>query len=189
MASIGHLAVGAAIGAAYSQQVGAKPRLAIIAFAGLALAPDLDLIGGYFGAIPNTPLAHRGITHSTFFALSAALLAGALLRGSSRTRLLTTFWVFAALGSHGLLDTMSRLGNGPMLFWPFSLASYEFPWRPIPGVLTAQHYMTAEALPTLIVETLLFFPFIAYALTFFLPDPARRVQGGVAPEAEDGAAG
>lgn len=189
MASIGHLAVGAAIGAAYSQQVGAKPRLAIIAFAGLALAPDLDLIGGYFGAIPNTPLAHRGITHSIFFALAAAILAASLLRGSSRTRTLTGVWVLAALGSHGLLDTMSRLGNGPMLFWPFTQASYEFPWRPIPGVLTAQHYMTAEAIPTLIVETLLFFPFIAYALTFFLPDPARRAQPRGAPEPEDSPAG
>ena len=174
MASVGHLAVGAAIGAVYSQQVGARPRVAILAFAALALAPDLDLVSGYLGAFPNTPVAHRGITHSVFFALVVALAAGSLFRGTSRSRLLTGIWVFAALASHGLLDTMSRLGSGPMLFWPLTQAQYEFPWRPIPGVLTAEHYLTPSAIPTLVVETMLFFPFLAYALTFFLPKPLVR---------------
>ncbi len=174
MASVGHLAVGAAIGAVYSQQVGARPRVAILSFAALALAPDLDLITGFLGVAPNTPFAHRGITHSILFALTLGLAAAALVRGSSRGRFLAGIWVFAALASHGLLDTMSRLGNGPMLFWPVTEAQYEFPWRPIPGVLTAEHYLTRDAIPTLVVETMLFFPFIAYALTFFLPKPLPR---------------
>ncbi|HEV8123080.1 MAG TPA: metal-dependent hydrolase [Gemmatimonadales bacterium] len=174
MASIGHLAVGAAIGAVYSKQAGTRPRVTILTFAALALAPDLDLLTNSLGAIPNTPFSHRGITHSIIFALFVALVAGALVRGTTRRQLLTGLWVFAALGSHGLLDTMSRLGNGPMLFWPLTHAQYEFPWRPIPGVLTAEYYLTREAIPTLVVETMLFFPFIAYALTFFLPRPIAR---------------
>lgn len=171
MASIGHLAVGAAIGAAYSRKTGVRPRPAIIAFAALALAPDLDLITGWLGAIPNTPLAHRGITHSLAFGLGMGILTWLLARRDLRTW--TALAVVAALASHGFLDTMSRLGNGPMLFWPLSQASYEFPWRPIPGVLTAQEYLTIEAIPTLVVETLLFFPCLAYAFTFFLPQPKR----------------
>lgn len=176
MASIGHLAAGAAIGAVYSQQVGARPRVAILSFAALALLPDLDLVTGFLGVFPNTPLAHRGITHSVFFALALGALAGFLVRETPHKRFLTGLCVFAALASHGLLDTMSRLGNGPMLFWPLTQAQYEFPWRPIPGVLNAEHYMTREAIPTLVVETMLFFPLIAYALTFFLPKPQPTVR-------------
>jgi inner membrane protein len=183
MASIGHLAVGAAIGAIYSKQVGARPKVAILMFAALALAPDLDLLTNFLGAAPNTPFSHRGITHSLTFALAMALVVGCLVQGPSRRRLLTGLWVLAALGSHGLLDTMSRLGNGPMLFWPLTHAQYEFPWRPIPGVLTAENYLTREAIPTLVVETMLFFPFIAYALTFFLPQPQlARPQVGQSAE-------
>lgn len=174
MASIGHLAVGAAIGAAYGKQVGARPRIAILAFAALALAPDLDLLSNLLGTAFNTPFSHRGITHSVIFALVVALAAGFLVRGASRRRLLTGVWVFAALASHGLLDTMSQSGNGPLLFWPLTQARYEFPWRPIPGVISTGYYLTREAIPTLFVETMLFFPFIAYALTFFLPTPIAR---------------
>ena len=74
-----------------------------------------------------------------------------------------------ALASHGVLDTMSQLGNGPMLFWPFTVQSYEFVWRPIPGVLSASHYLTMQALPTLLVETLLSLPLSLFAWVTFFP--------------------
>jgi inner membrane protein len=183
MASIGHLAVGAAIGAVYSRRTGTNPKIAILTFAGLALAPDLDLVSGVFGVTPNTPLSHRGITHSVFFAMAVGTLVGGVLRGSSLRSFLTGFAVFAAMSSHGLLDTMSRLGNGPMLFWPFAVVSYEFPWRPIPGVLSAGHYLTLQAVPTLAVESLIFLPFIAYATVVFFP---RRVEKRPAEEAITG---
>ena len=168
MASIGHLAVGAALGALYSRKTGSNPRTTILAFAGLALAPDLDLITGTLGVPDNTPLAHRGISHSFPFALALASLVGFALRGKGRGALAGTL-VFAALASHGLLDTMSQLGHGPMLFWPFTAENYEFVWRPIPGVLTASHYLTLQAVPTLVIETLLFLPLIVYALITFFP--------------------
>ncbi|MEP7325628.1 MAG: metal-dependent hydrolase [Gemmatimonadota bacterium] len=183
MASIGHLAVGAALGAVYSQQVGSRPRVAIVAFAALALAPDLDLLGPFLGVPDYTPFAHRGITHSLLLALTIGIAAAALVRGTSRRRLLTGFWVFAALASHGLLDTMSRSGNGPMLFWPFTQGRYEFPWRPIPGVVSTSYYLTRDAIPTLVVETMLFLPCIAYALTFFLPQPRQTEPGQVGESA------
>lgn len=180
MASIGHLAVGAAIGALYSRQSGSNPKLTILAFAGLAVAPDLDLVTGLWGVPPNTPLSHRGITHSIFIALALGGLVAALFRGSGSRRLLLGSVVSATFASHGLLDTMSQLGNGPMLFWPFSTMSYEFLWRPIPGVLNAGHYLTLQAVPTLLMETIIFLPLIAYAFLTFFP---QRVEKGPAEDA------
>ncbi len=175
MASIGHLAVGAALGAAYSVKTGRRPGPTILLFSGLALAPDLDLMGAFFGARHGSPFDHRGLTHSVVFALTAGGIAGLAARGSAPRRFLAGLFVFLALGSHGLLDTMSRLGNGPMLFWPFSTAFFEFPWRPIPGVLSAHSYLTVEAVPTLVVETLLFLPCIAYAFgVYFSPERIRK---------------
>jgi inner membrane protein len=174
MASVGHLAVGAAVGALYSRQTGAHPRVAILTFAALALAPDLDLLTGLFGVRPNIPVAHRGITHSVFFSLATALAVGAVVRGSSRRRFLAGFWVFVALASHGLLDAMCQLGNGPMLLWPLTHTQFESPWRPIPGVLLGEgHFLPRQVIRTLVVETLLFSPLIVYALISF--------RGGASP--------
>lgn len=169
MASIGHLAVGAAIGAAYSRQLKARSWVAILTFAALALAPDFDLASRFLGVPFGSVFSHRGLTHSVFFALAIAGLVALLTRGVLIRRGVAGLCVFAALASHGLLDGMSRLGSGPLLFWPFTTASYAFPWRPIPGVLTSHHYLTLQAVPTLVVETLLFLPFMAYALTVLLP--------------------
>jgi hypothetical protein len=56
-----------------------------------------------------------------------------------------------------------------MLLWPFTTQSYEFLWRPIPGVLNASHYLTLQAVPTLVSETLMFLPLIVFALLTFFP--------------------
>jgi inner membrane protein len=173
MASIGHLAAGAALGAIYSRKTGSNPPATILTFAALALAPDLDLITSFWGVPPNTPLAHRGISHSLFFALAVGCLVGLLYRGRAGQKSLAGGVAMAALASHGVLDTMSQLGNGPMLLWPVSAQSYEFIWRPIPGVLNAAHYLTVQAVPTLIIETLIFLPLILFALATLLP---RRVE-------------
>jgi inner membrane protein len=174
MASIGHLAAGAALGALYSRKTGSNPPVTIITFAALALAPDLDLVTSLWGVPPNTPFAHRGITHSLSFALAVAGLVALLYRGSTGRKVLAGGIALAALASHGVLDTMSQLGNGPMLLWPFSAQSYEFIWRPIPGVLNAAHYLTVQAIPTLIVETLIFLPLILFTLATLLPRRAEK---------------
>ena len=173
MASIGHLAVGAALGAVYSRKTGSNPRVAILTFAGLALVPDLDLVTSAFGVPDNTPLAHRGITHSFPFALAVALLVGASI-GDRGRGILAGLLTFGALASHGFLDSMSQLGNGPMLFWPLTTQSYEFLWRPIPGVLTAADYLTRQAIPTLVIELLLFLPFVVFAAVTFFPRSVEK---------------
>jgi inner membrane protein len=180
MASIGHLAVGAAVGALYSRQTGSNPRASIAAFAALALAPDLDLVTGLLGVPPDTPLAHRGISHSLAAAFGLGAMLALLVRGDLVRRLIPGVFCFLALASHGLLDTMSERGGGPMLLWPISSAGFEFVWRPIPGVETAAHYLTFDAIPTLMVELVLFSPFIAYALITAFP---KRVEKGPAEDA------
>lgn len=179
MASIGHLAVGAALGALYSRKTGSNPRTTILTFAALAVGPDLDLVTGAFGVPPDTPFAHRGITHSLLFAFAVAVLAGIWARRWGRG-LMTGGVALAAVASHGLLDTMSQLGAGPMLLWPFTSQSYGFIWRPIPGVLSSSHYLTLEAIPTLAAETLIFLPLLVFAgLTLF----PRRVEKVAAEDA------
>jgi inner membrane protein len=173
MASIGHLAVGAALGAVYSRATGSNPRITILTFASLALAPDLDLVTSAFGAPGNTPLDHRGITHSLPFAMILGLLVSLVFHKRGRG-LLAGLLTFGALGSHGFLDSMSERGGGPMLLWPFTAENYEFQWRPIPGVLTASHYLTLEAIPTLVVEFLLFLPFSLFAALTLLPRPVDK---------------
>lgn len=179
MASIGHLAVGAALGAIYSRKTGSNPSVAIVTFATLAVAPDLDLVTAAFGVTPGTPLSHRGITHSIPFALAIAALVALIARTRGR-RLLAGVVTFGSLASHGLLDTMSQLGNGPMMLWPFTTQNYEFLWRPIPGVLSSSHYLTLQAVPTLALETLMFLPFIVFALVTCFP---RRVEKEPAEDA------
>jgi inner membrane protein len=179
MASIGHLAVGAALGAIYSRKTGSNPKVTILVFAGLAVAPDLDLVTGFWGIPPNTPISHRGITHSFPFALAIGFVVGMAFRTWGRG-LLAGSVTLAALASHGFLDAMSQLGNGPMLLWPFTSQSYEFVWRPIPGVLNSTHYLTLQALPTLVVETLMFLPLIIFSLLTFFP---RRVEKEPAEDA------
>lgn len=178
MASIGHLAVGAALGALYSRKTGSNPKVTIVAFAALAVAPDLDLVTALWGVPPNTPLSHRGISHSLVFAFAIASLV-ALLRPLRGRRLVAGAVTLGALASHGLLDSMSALGNGPMLLWPWTNQSYEFVWRPIPGVLSSAHYLTVQAVPTLVIETLIFLPLIILALVTMFP---RRAQKGRAED-------
>jgi inner membrane protein len=177
MASIGHLAVGAAIGAIYSRTTGSNSRISILTFAGLALAPDLDLVTALFGVTDGTPLAHRGISHSIVFALVVAAMVGVYTRRHPRGGLRLAGFVLAAVVSHGLLDTLSQLGDGPMLLWPFSTLNYESVWRPIPGVLSASHYLTIQSIPTLAIETVMFLPLIVFALVSLYP---RRVSNGAA---------
>lgn len=172
MASIGHLAVGAALGAIYSRTTGSNPKVTIITFAALAVAPDLDLVTAALGVPPGTPLSHRGISHSFPFALAIAALVALLARAGGRA-ILAGLVTFGALASHGLLDTMGQQGGGPMLLWPVTTQGYEFLWRPIPGVLTTSDYLTLQAVPTLAVETLMFLPLILFALVTFFP---RRVE-------------
>jgi len=159
MASIGHLATGALIGAVYSRVTDTKPLPAMAAFAGLALAPDLDLL-----AIPfnprGTPLEHRVLSHALPFA-AVVSLALALALGKRPYRLLLGGMSFLAMASHGVLDGFTRHGRGPALWWPFSDARYAFSWQPLRGSESFAGYFTWQGIPTVLTEAVMFLPVMA----------------------------
>jgi len=155
MASIGHLATGALIGAVYARATGAKPLPAMAGFAALALAPDLDLLTMNHVA-SDSALDHRAMTH----ALVPSLVFGGVVAaafGRSGRRLAAVLGILA-WASHGVLDAFTRHGPGPMLLWPFEMTRYAFGWQPVPGAPSYQIYFSRDAVPILGGEALLFLP-------------------------------
>jgi len=110
-----------------------KQRIAAIALLGaLAAAPDLDVIAFRFGIPYEHALGHRGFSHSLFFALLCGLASLPLWRRFLRRRAgVAAALTFAAMASHGLLDTLTDAGFGVGLLLPFESTRYFAPWRPI----------------------------------------------------------
>jgi inner membrane protein len=106
------------------------PRLAVAACIASVL-PDVDAIGYWAGIPYDSPLGHRGFTHSLFFALVVAVVAAAILSRRAIPAALALGVVFVAAASHGLLDAMTSGGRGIAFFSPFSNARFHLPWRPI----------------------------------------------------------
>jgi len=111
-----------------------RPSVAV-ALAAAAMIPDADVVAFAAGIPYADPLGHRGLSHSLpFAAIVAAVVAVTSLRleGSARRlRLVLSALVFAAMASHGLLDTFTDGGLGVGLWLPFDDARYFAPWRPI----------------------------------------------------------
>ncbi|MEP2100931.1 MAG: metal-dependent hydrolase [Parasphingorhabdus sp.] len=94
-----------------------------------AMLPDADVIGFGFGIDYADSWGHRGASHSLLFAAIAALLAVALIRPQ---RYVTAgLFLFAAMASHGLLDTLTNGGLGAALFWPWDETRHFAPATPI----------------------------------------------------------
>ncbi|NNL87016.1 MAG: metal-dependent hydrolase [Myxococcales bacterium] len=127
---LAHALVGASL-AALPQPVARRTQLAL-AFAGLAVAPDLDVLGFYAGIAYEHPLGHRGVTHSLSFALVVAVLLFPLWSRLAPARSLSVAGLaFLALASHGILDAATDGGRGVGFFIPFDNERYFAPWRPI----------------------------------------------------------
>ena len=106
------------------------PRSLIVLAAIASSVPDIDVLAFRFGIPYESPLGHRGFTHSLLFAvLLAGLLALCVGPALSRPKLFAYF--FLAIASHGLLDAMTNGGKGVGFFIPFSTRRYFLPWRPI----------------------------------------------------------
>ncbi|MBF5041780.1 metal-dependent hydrolase [Aggregicoccus sp. 17bor-14] len=164
MASIGHVAVGMALGRRYTGR--ARGGLVPLALLGaLALLPDADVVAFRLGIPYAAPWGHRGASHSLALAALLGLLAALLVRllrapGAARAGLFT----FVAVASHGLLDTLTDGGLGAALLWPASNARFFAPLRPLPVAPIGAGMLSARGLYVLLVETLLFLPFFLYAL-------------------------
>jgi inner membrane protein len=131
MATVGHVAAG--LVAARGFHEGRRPRLTeALWWSAVALLPDADVIGFSLGVRYEDAWGHRGAAHSLVFALAVGVLVGVAARWFKRPVGRTIIWASAAVGSHGLLDTLTDGGLGCALLWPFDLTRYFAPWRPIP---------------------------------------------------------
>jgi inner membrane protein len=136
-----------------------RARGAAIAAAALcSVAPDLDVLALRFGIPYESPLGHRGFTHSLAFALAlgviAALALRALLRDRACPRFAPSFALLAlATASHGVLDALTDGGLGVAFLWPLDDTRHFFAWRPIAvSPLGAAHFLSARGAAVLASE-------------------------------------
>lgn len=94
-----------------------------------AMLPDADVIGFPLGIDYADSWGHRGATHSLLFAAAAALLTVALIR--PQRYIIASLFLFVAMASHGLLDTLTNGGLGAALLWPLSETRHFAPLTPI----------------------------------------------------------
>jgi inner membrane protein len=155
MASIGHIAVGLTAERSHNE----SPRWpALLFWSALSLFPDIDIVGFMRGVPYSAPWGHRGATHSLVFALVGGVLVGFGARWFRRPVLRTMVIATLVLASHGLLDTMTDGGLGAALLWPFSLARFFAPWRPIPVAPIGPDFFTPDGAMIALTEVALFLP-------------------------------
>lgn len=102
--------------------------------AGCAMIPDADVIAYSFNVTRGSMFAHRGFTHSIFFALFFGAIVAFVARRFLKTGIAyPKLWTFFALAtfSHPLLDMLTNGGSGVALLAPFSNERFSFPWRPV----------------------------------------------------------
>ena len=163
MSSVGHLFVGAAASRyAFGPIYG--PRN--LAFAGLltaiALAPDLDLtVLPALGVPDSLTLGHRGATHSLVVAFAVTLIVALMAKAARLPARRVGFGAFFAIGSHALLDSLTP-GPGVAWLWPFT--PMRFPTFPILPQAPLSDLFSTHWLILLFAETVVFSPFIAYAI-------------------------
>lgn len=84
--------------------------------------PDIDTIPAVFMPLDRSLMVHRGITHSLFFALIAALILSLIIFKAFKKEQMSFFFmflfVFFQLALHDLLDVCNAYGTG--LLEPFS---------------------------------------------------------------------
>jgi inner membrane protein len=159
--------------AARAYRPGRAPRWRSIAWWSiLSLLPDADVIGFPFGVQYGDPWGHRGATHSLTFAIMLGLVVGLTARRFHRPFLRTTCLASAVLASHALLDTMTDGGLGCALLWPFDLARYFAPWRPIPVAPIGLAFLSPAGGFIALTELVLFAP----ALLLALRSPTSRIR-------------
>lgn len=126
-----------------------SPRLAV-AGAIFAVLPDADVAGFGLGIEYADEWGHRGATHSIAF---AALCAAAVAIVWKEARSLTGFaFLFVAMASHGLLDTLTSGGLGAAIWWPFDQARIFAPTTPIRVSPIGFNFFSERGVATLVSE-------------------------------------
>lgn len=184
MPSIGHIAVGMAVGEHVSPSPTERWRW-IAAYVVLSCAADLDFVLVMLGVPHDSLWGHRGVSHSLAVAGLAALGFGWLARRWGQSFRRAAVLGFAIYTSHILFDCLN-VGAWPGVpwFWPLTAQYFTVPWHPIPAVKTASEFLTPRGIPVLAAEILIFAPFWVYAI---LKGAGRRPpRRREAPEREAG---
>ncbi len=112
-----------------------KPTQRWLLFCGIVLSilPDADSIGFALGVPYDSPMGHRGFTHSIFFAAIMAVLCAAVFfrKNGSKAMGRAAVFLFLSCISHAVLDAMTTGGLGVAFFAPFNNTRYFFGFRPI----------------------------------------------------------
>jgi inner membrane protein len=166
MASIGHVAVGMALGRFETgTAVPWRRRVAVMAFLSLlALLPDADVVAFALRIPYEATWGHRGASHSFVFAAALAFLVAAVAHWKGEPARRWGLLALAALASHGVLDSLTTGGLGPALFWPFTDARVFAPVRPLPVAPIGAGMLSARGLYVSTFEFVAFLPAWVYAL-------------------------
>ncbi|HYB70602.1 MAG TPA: metal-dependent hydrolase [Candidatus Bathyarchaeia archaeon] len=123
---LSHPAVPLALGVGLGRGVIATRLL--LAGVVVSALPDLDVLAFQWGVPYGSALGHRGFTHSLCMAAAVALVGAACSRWLGSAAAGTFAFLFSAMASHGLLDTLTDGGRGVALLWPWTGERFFAPW-------------------------------------------------------------
>jgi inner membrane protein len=171
MASIPtHAIAGAALSPLFLSRL--DPAKWIAAGAVLAMVPDLDVAAFGMGIPYSSPLGHRGITHSLFFAILLGYgCAQWIVRYPAPWRL--SLYLMAATASHGLIDMCTNGGRGVGIFLPFTARRFFFPARPIQvSEIGVDFFFSPES--WIVIRTEMIWVWLPSAVIFAIARSIRR---------------
>lgn len=127
---ITHAAVGLSLGYVFAAKE--MPPLYWGLSAGLGVLPDIDVVSFKLGIPYESPLGHRGFSHSLCCALVVTLPLAVLTAPVFAVSWLALWGMyFVMMATHAILDTFTNGGGGVALFAPFTWKRYFSPWRPV----------------------------------------------------------
>ena len=122
-----HAAIPLCLGIAMGRNV--VPPKIVAAGMVLAILPDADVLGFAMDIPYAAEWGHRGASHSITAAFVVAAVFTALLKPQRSVVAFLFLWI--AMASHGLLDTLTSGGLGAGLWWPWTEERIFAPVRPI----------------------------------------------------------
>jgi inner membrane protein len=131
------------------------PRLLAVGHL-LSVLPDADVILLRLGVPYESPLGHRGVSHSIAFAILASTVAAVIFsQCTGRAMLAPWLYLSVCAVSHSLLDTCTNAGHGAALLWPLSDERFFAPYRPIEASpLSLRRFFGEPGLRVLLSELL-----------------------------------
>jgi inner membrane protein len=172
-----HPAVPLAIGLGLGTGI-VPPRLLLTGVV-CCLLPDLDVVAFWLGVPYESAFAHRGFTHSLFFALLCGAIAARCARKLQSYPWIAFGFVSLATASHGLFDAFTTGGSGIAFFWPFGDTRYFMPLQVILVSPIGMGFFSARGAMVLLSEfKWVWLPCAALAAQIYLIRRACEHRGG-----------